>query len=141
MKRETTIIFSSLALLTVLGFCLPVLASVVESPPPPPSVITRQVIQMDNGDKICLIPNPVAPYSPCPIVVDCDTEEPLNSENINRVLTATPLFSPCPECGTSDIWVGYAGVPDQACPKIVLRAADTSLGATWVVIGGRVYYK
>jgi len=138
MKRETTIIFSSLALLTVLGFYLPGIAGADGFLG---SVLNRQVIQMDNGDKICLIPDL---ESICPIAVNCDTNVPLNSADISLVLKATRLGSPPAAMTTrsvvpSQVPIGYAGVPEQACPKIFLRASP-DMGASWVCIGGQCYY-
>jgi hypothetical protein len=134
MKRETAIIYSCLTLLMISGFYLGDVARAEGSG----SVVNKQVIQMDNGDKICLI---LEEGSDCPIAYgwsittnDCALI-PLLSADISRVLTATPLD------GDDAISVNYAGVPEQACPKIVLRAADTSLGATWVCVGGRCFYK
>jgi hypothetical protein len=134
MKRKTAIIFLSLALLTVLGFYLPGLVR-ADGCPTPGSVLNREVIRMDNGDTICLVPDEDC-NNPCPTVVDCGSGLPLNSNWIENVLTATPVGG---EGGSSP--VGYAGTPGQTCPKIVLRAADVSLGATWVCVGGKCFYR
>jgi hypothetical protein len=114
-------------------------------------------IQMDNGDRVCLKKDP---NFPCPIAYCCDDDstcspgpgQMLLSKSIDQVLTAIPLVdgggggfrSECTECeggGTGPLPVGYAGVPEQACPQIFLRALDTNLGATWVCVGGKCFYR
>jgi hypothetical protein len=97
---------------------------------------TFEVIQMDNGDTVCLNKNP---NYPCPIAVYCPGEEnagqELPSKPIDQVLQANVQSS------TGFEPVFYAGVPEQACPKIFLRSAPDSQESTWVCSGGRCYYR
>jgi hypothetical protein len=111
---------------------------------------TFEEIQVNNnGDRVCLKKDP---NFPCPVAVCCKDDEsctegaPLQSADISEVLKAVPIeVSPCEYCEGSrsitptPLTVGFAGVPEQACPKIILSVAGE--GATWVCVGGKCFYK
>jgi hypothetical protein len=98
---------------------------------------TFERIQMDNGDDVCLSKNP---NFPCPVAVDCITGIQLPSAPIEQVLQANYQLPGTEGSGNFEP-ILYAGVPEQACPKIFLRSCIDCENSTWVCSGGRCYYR
>jgi hypothetical protein len=118
----------------------------------------EEIYVNNNNDRVCLKKDP---NFPCPVAVCCEGDESctpapgeterLPSKSIDQILNAAPLYRIIvEESGYGDesdpsvfpgepLPVGYGGVPEQACPKIVLSVA--SVGKTWVCVGGTCFYR